>query len=140
MELENTTEHALAKLPCSKTRGSMSCGRSGSNSSIFRYQGLCFMGGHKRFGNSWVPIPVTTSETGTSTNNKVLGLSTIEENSNNINTVNPEVSTGTTKVNTASTEISTASFSDATVYAFLSTQPQGSQLVHEDLEQLHDVI
>ncbi|GKF20295.1 ribonuclease H-like domain-containing protein, partial [Tanacetum coccineum] len=35
-------------------------------------------------------------------------------------------------------EISTASFSDATIYAFLSTQPQGSQLVHEDLEQLHD--
>ncbi|GJZ80204.1 ribonuclease H-like domain-containing protein [Tanacetum coccineum] len=57
---------------------------------------------------------------------------------NNINTVNPEVSTATTKVNTASTEISTATFSDSTVYAFLSTQPQGSQLVHEDLEQLHD--
>ncbi|GJW30498.1 putative ribonuclease H-like domain-containing protein, partial [Tanacetum coccineum] len=32
----------------------------------------------------------------------------------------------------------TASFSDATVYAFLSTQPKGSQLVHEDLEQFHD--
>ncbi|GJW43338.1 putative ribonuclease H-like domain-containing protein [Tanacetum coccineum] len=46
--------------------------------------------------------------------------------------------TGNTKVNTASTETSTASFSDATVYAFLSTQPQGSQLVHEDLEQIHD--
>ncbi|GJV77313.1 putative ribonuclease H-like domain-containing protein [Tanacetum coccineum] len=30
------------------------------------------------------------------------------------------------------------SFSDAMLYAFLSTQPQGSQLVHEDLEQLHD--
>ncbi|GJZ76818.1 retrovirus-related pol polyprotein from transposon TNT 1-94 [Tanacetum coccineum] len=57
---------------------------------------------------------------------------------NTINTVNTGVSTGTTKVNTASTETSTASFSDATVYAFLSTQPQGSQLVHEDLEQLHD--
>ncbi|GKC68679.1 hypothetical protein Tco_1101277 [Tanacetum coccineum] len=57
---------------------------------------------------------------------------------NNINTVNPEVSTATTKVNTTSTEICTASFSDATVYAFLSTQPKGSQLVHEDLEQLHD--
>ncbi|GJV59721.1 hypothetical protein Tco_1465821 [Tanacetum coccineum] len=53
---------------------------------------------------------------------------------NNINTVNPEVSTGNTKVNTASTEISTASFSDATVYAFLSTQPQGVNIVHEDLE------
>ncbi|GJW87844.1 hypothetical protein Tco_0163184, partial [Tanacetum coccineum] len=48
------------------------------------------------------------------------------------------VSTGTSKVNTASTETSTASFSVAIVYAFLSTQSQGSQLVHEDLEQLHD--
>ncbi|GJX17548.1 hypothetical protein Tco_0218380, partial [Tanacetum coccineum] len=57
---------------------------------------------------------------------------------NNINTVNPDISTATTKVNTVSTKICTASFSDATVYAFLSTQPKGSQLVHEDLEQLHD--
>ncbi|GJX23839.1 putative ribonuclease H-like domain-containing protein [Tanacetum coccineum] len=57
---------------------------------------------------------------------------------NTINTVNTGVSTGNTKVNTASTKTSTASFSDATVYAFLSTQPQGSQLVHEDLEQIHD--
>ncbi|GJT29265.1 putative ribonuclease H-like domain-containing protein [Tanacetum coccineum] len=44
----------------------------------------------------------------------------------------------TSKVNTASAETSTASFSDATAYAFLSSQPQGSQLVHEDLEQIHD--
>ncbi|GJU54148.1 retrovirus-related pol polyprotein from transposon TNT 1-94 [Tanacetum coccineum] len=44
----------------------------------------------------------------------------------------------TTSVNAASTETSTASLSDATVYAFLSTQPQGSQQVHEDLEQIHD--
>ncbi|GJT13785.1 ribonuclease H-like domain-containing protein [Tanacetum coccineum] len=58
---------------------------------------------------------------------------------NTINTVNTGVSTGNTKVNTASTETSTASFSDATVYAFLSTQPQGSQLVHEDLEQPMDI-
>ncbi|GJV14621.1 MAK10-like protein [Tanacetum coccineum] len=57
---------------------------------------------------------------------------------NTINIVNTGVSTGTTKVNTASTETSTASFSDATVYAFLSTQPQGFELVHEDREQLHD--
>ncbi|GKB90173.1 putative ribonuclease H-like domain-containing protein, partial [Tanacetum coccineum] len=57
---------------------------------------------------------------------------------NNINIVNPEVSTATTKVNTASTEICTASFSDATIYAFLSTKLKGYQLVHEDLAQLHD--
>ncbi|GJY75281.1 hypothetical protein Tco_0480397 [Tanacetum coccineum] len=57
---------------------------------------------------------------------------------NDINTVIPEVSTTSTKVNTASTELCTASFSDAIVYAFMSTQPKGSQLFHEDLEQLHD--
>ncbi|GJW20028.1 hypothetical protein Tco_0027464 [Tanacetum coccineum] len=77
---------------------------------------------------------------GTNNDDKNLAFLTTScaSSTNNINTVNPEVSTGTTKVNTASTETSTASFSDATVYAFLSTQPQGSQLVHEDLEQLHD--
>ncbi|GJX43021.1 hypothetical protein Tco_0259697 [Tanacetum coccineum] len=48
------------------------------------------------------------------------------------------IGTGNSKVNTASAETSTASFSDATAYAFLSSQPQGSQLVHEDLEQIHD--
>ncbi|GJW68088.1 hypothetical protein Tco_0122512 [Tanacetum coccineum] len=63
---------------------------------------------------------------------------TSSSSTNPINTVNTGVSTGTIKVNTAGTETSTASFSDATVYAFLSTQPQGSQLVHEDLEQIHD--
>ncbi|GJZ85076.1 putative ribonuclease H-like domain-containing protein [Tanacetum coccineum] len=65
-------------------------------------------------------------------------LAFIPLSSSSINNVNTGVSTGNTKVNTASTETSTASFSDATVYAFLSTQPQGSQLVHEDLEQIHD--
>ncbi|GJW74161.1 putative ribonuclease H-like domain-containing protein [Tanacetum coccineum] len=54
------------------------------------------------------------------------------------NNFNSEVSTGTTKVNTASTETYTARFSDATMYAILTTQPQGSQLLYEDLEQIHD--
>ncbi|GJV93569.1 hypothetical protein Tco_1541382 [Tanacetum coccineum] len=77
---------------------------------------------------------------GTNNDDKNLAFLTTSgaSSTNNINTVNPEVSTSNTKVNIASTEISTASFSDAIVYAFLSTQPQGSQLVHEDLEQLHD--
>ncbi|GJT23130.1 hypothetical protein Tco_0893067 [Tanacetum coccineum] len=63
---------------------------------------------------------------------------TIPSSTNSINTANTGVSTGNSKVNTASAETSTASFSDATAYAFLSSQPQGSQLVHEDLEQIHD--
>ncbi|GJY09909.1 putative ribonuclease H-like domain-containing protein [Tanacetum coccineum] len=46
---------------------------------------------------------------------------------NNINTVNPEVSTATTKVNTASTKICTASFSDGTQYLpFYPLQLKGS--------------
>ncbi|GJX06870.1 ribonuclease H-like domain-containing protein [Tanacetum coccineum] len=32
----------------------------------------------------------------------------------------------------------TANLSDDTVYAFLASQPNGSQLVHEDLEQIHE--
>ncbi|GJS23293.1 hypothetical protein Tco_0451925 [Tanacetum coccineum] len=43
-----------------------------------------------------------------------------------------------TQVSTASTQVSTANLSDATVYAFLANQPNGSQLVHEDLEQIHE--
>ncbi|GJW84199.1 ribonuclease H-like domain-containing protein [Tanacetum coccineum] len=41
-------------------------------------------------------------------------------------------------VSTDSTLDSTANLSDATVYAFLANQPNGSQLVHEDLEQIHE--
>ncbi|GKC21523.1 putative ribonuclease H-like domain-containing protein [Tanacetum coccineum] len=44
------------------------------------------------------------------------------------------VSTGSTPVSTASTKNSTACLSDATVYAYLATQPNGSQVVHEDLD------
>nr|GEU72812.1 putative ribonuclease H-like domain-containing protein [Tanacetum cinerariifolium] len=43
-----------------------------------------------------------------------------------------------TPVSTTSTHDNTANLSDATVYAFLANQPNGSQLVHEDLEQIHD--
>ncbi|GKE90402.1 ribonuclease H-like domain-containing protein, partial [Tanacetum coccineum] len=43
----------------------------------------------------------------------------------------------TNEVNTAY-GVSTANLSDDTVYAFLASQPNGSQLVYEDLEQIHD--
>ncbi|GJR00809.1 putative ribonuclease H-like domain-containing protein [Tanacetum coccineum] len=51
------------------------------------------------------------------------------------NDVNVQVSTASTPVSTAD---NTANLSDATVYAFLANQPNGSQLVHEDLEQIHE--
>ncbi|GJZ26994.1 putative ribonuclease H-like domain-containing protein, partial [Tanacetum coccineum] len=123
IELENTQNNALAKLPMLKL-GEYEMWEIRIKQ-YFQIQDYALWEVIEN-RNSWVPIPVTSaSETGASS-------------TNDINIVNPEVSTATTKVKTASTEISTASFSDATVYAFLSTQPQGSQLVHEDLEQLHD--
>nr|GFA78846.1 hypothetical protein [Tanacetum cinerariifolium] len=41
-------------------------------------------------------------------------------------------------VSTASPQVSTANLSDATVYEFLANQPNGSQLVREDLEKIHE--
>ncbi|GJV07062.1 hypothetical protein Tco_1344718 [Tanacetum coccineum] len=55
---------------------------------------------------------------------------------NDVNTASVPVSTASTLVNTASSN--SANLSDATVYAFLANQPQGSHLVHEDLEQIHE--
>ncbi|GKD27624.1 hypothetical protein Tco_1233838, partial [Tanacetum coccineum] len=48
------------------------------------------------------------------------------------------VSTASPHINTASTQVNTSNLSDATVYAFLADQPNGSHLVHEDLEQIHE--
>ncbi|GKA88134.1 hypothetical protein Tco_0809898 [Tanacetum coccineum] len=47
-------------------------------------------------------------------------------------------SPASTQVSTASTQVSTANLSDDTVYVFLASQPNGSQLVYEDLEQIHE--
>ncbi|GKD58921.1 ribonuclease H-like domain-containing protein, partial [Tanacetum coccineum] len=55
-----------------------------------------------------------------------------------VSTANTQVSPASTQVSTASTQVSTANISDATVYAFLANHPNGSQLVHEDLEQIHE--
>ncbi|GKB22937.1 hypothetical protein Tco_0862338 [Tanacetum coccineum] len=60
------------------------------------------------------------------------------DKTNDDNTANVHVSTGGTPISTASTNNSTACLSDATVYAYLATQPNGSQVVHEDLEKIHE--
>ncbi|GKF77336.1 hypothetical protein Tco_0229806 [Tanacetum coccineum] len=52
---------------------------------------------------------------------------------NEVNTAY-EVSPASTQVSTASTQVSTTNLSDDTVYAFFASQPNGSQLVYEDLE------
>ncbi|GJY30957.1 hypothetical protein Tco_0414452, partial [Tanacetum coccineum] len=55
-------------------------------------------------------------------------------NAYGVSTDNIQVSTAST----ASTQVSTANLSDVTVYAFFANQPNGSHLVHEDLEQIHE--
>ncbi|GJQ97892.1 ribonuclease H-like domain-containing protein [Tanacetum coccineum] len=57
---------------------------------------------------------------------------------NEVNTVNVQVSTANSPVSTVDTPDSTANLSNATIYAFLENQPNGSQLVHENLEQIHE--
>ncbi|GJT22702.1 ribonuclease H-like domain-containing protein [Tanacetum coccineum] len=55
-----------------------------------------------------------------------------------VSTANSQASPANSQVSTASTQVSTANLSDAIVYAFLANQPNESQLVHEDLEQIHE--
>ncbi|GJY12106.1 ribonuclease H-like domain-containing protein, partial [Tanacetum coccineum] len=59
---------------------------------------------------------------------------------NDVNTAKPayEVSTVSSNINTASPQVSTASFSDNVVYAFMVENPNGSNLLHQDLEQIHE--
>nr|GEU94430.1 hypothetical protein [Tanacetum cinerariifolium] len=48
------------------------------------------------------------------------------------------LNTISTPVSTISSHDNTANLSDATMYAFLANQPNGSQLMHEVLEQIHE--
>nr|GEW03687.1 uncharacterized mitochondrial protein AtMg00810-like [Tanacetum cinerariifolium] len=55
-----------------------------------------------------------------------------------VSTTSTQSSTIGTKISTASSQVSTANLSDATMYALLANQSNGSQHVHEDLEQIHE--
>nr|GEU33760.1 hypothetical protein [Tanacetum cinerariifolium] len=119
----------------------------------------------KKNGNSFKPVDETsTDDAGTSTvwrNKSDLDTMSLDDLYNNFKIVELDIR-GTTSsntsnmafmsspspnstnevptvfgVSTASPQVSIANLSDATVYAFLSNQPNGSQLMHEDLEQIH---
>ncbi|GKC05147.1 putative ribonuclease H-like domain-containing protein, partial [Tanacetum coccineum] len=57
---------------------------------------------------------------------------------NDANTASPQVSTASPNVSSPSPQVSTASFSDNAVYAFMVENPNGSNLLHQDLEQIHE--
>ncbi|GJY70458.1 hypothetical protein Tco_0474161 [Tanacetum coccineum] len=74
-----------------------------------------------------------------SSSSQMLAFMSSTSSTNEVNTAYG-VSTANTQVSTASAQVSTANLSDDTVYAFLASQPNESQLVHEDLEQIHEMI
>ncbi|GJV53598.1 putative ribonuclease H-like domain-containing protein [Tanacetum coccineum] len=55
-----------------------------------------------------------------------------------VSTANTQVNHASTQVSTASNQVSTANLSDDTIYVFLASQPNESQLLYEDLEQIHE--
>ncbi|GKC12188.1 putative ribonuclease H-like domain-containing protein [Tanacetum coccineum] len=57
---------------------------------------------------------------------------------NDANTASPQVSAASPNVNVASPQVCTASVSDNTVYAFMVENPNGSNVLHQDLEQIHE--
>ncbi|GJU75559.1 hypothetical protein Tco_1272629 [Tanacetum coccineum] len=59
-------------------------------------------------------------------------------NTNDANTASLLVSAASPSVNTASPQVCTTSFSDNTVYAFMVENPNGSNVLHQDLEQIHE--
>ncbi|GJT86428.1 putative ribonuclease H-like domain-containing protein [Tanacetum coccineum] len=85
-----------------------------------------------------------TASSSSSSNSQNISFVSSPSSTNEVNTAyrvsttNTQVSPASTQVSTASTQVSTANLSDDTVYAFLASQLNGSQLVYEDLEQIHE--
>ncbi|GJX24879.1 putative ribonuclease H-like domain-containing protein [Tanacetum coccineum] len=91
--------------------------------------------------NNFKIVEQEVKRTGTSSSNSSsqnMAFVSTPGSKNEANTINVQVSTANSLFSTDSTLDSTANLSDATVYAFLANQPNGSQLVHEDLEQIHE--
>ncbi|GKC24059.1 retrovirus-related pol polyprotein from transposon TNT 1-94, partial [Tanacetum coccineum] len=78
-----------------------------------------------------------TANLSSSSSSQNMAFVSTPSSTNEVNTAY-EVSTANTQVSTASAHVSTANLSNANVYVFLANQPNESQLVHEDLEQIHE--
>ncbi|GJY75169.1 ribonuclease H-like domain-containing protein [Tanacetum coccineum] len=79
-----------------------------------------------------------TVTTNSSSGSQNMAFVSTPDSTNEVDTANIQVSTVSTSVSTASTNDHTANLSDATIYAFLANHLNGSQLMHEDIEQIHE--
>ncbi|GJX61639.1 putative ribonuclease H-like domain-containing protein [Tanacetum coccineum] len=70
---------------------------------------------------------------------KTMSIDDFTSSTNDVNTANPayEVSTVSLNINTACPKVSTTNFSDNVVYAFMVENPNGSNLLQQDLEKIH---
>ncbi|GJV29177.1 hypothetical protein Tco_1385625 [Tanacetum coccineum] len=141
MDLESAQNNALAKLPLLK-QGDYDIWRLRIESYI-QLQDYALWEIIED-GNSFKPVArTTTNADGTSTSTipgvvtNVAFVST-PSSTNDVNTSNVHVSTASSSLSTACTTDNTTRLSDAIIYAFLANQPNGSQVVHEDLEQIHE--
>ncbi|GKD95432.1 putative ribonuclease H-like domain-containing protein [Tanacetum coccineum] len=77
---------------------------------------------------------------GTSSGGQNLAFMTVPSSSstNDANTVCSQVSATSPSVNTGSLQVCTASVSVNTVYVFMVENPNGSNVLHQDLEQIHE--
>ncbi|GKC56701.1 hypothetical protein Tco_1084299, partial [Tanacetum coccineum] len=78
--------------------------------------------------------------TSTDTQNMAFMTTLSTSSTNDVNTTNPayKVSTVNSNINIACHQVSTTNFSDNTVYAFMVENPNGSNLLQQDLEQIHE--
>ncbi|GKD24270.1 hypothetical protein Tco_1230484 [Tanacetum coccineum] len=79
-----------------------------------------------------------TAPSTSSTNDANIASPQVSTASPNFNVASPQVSTASPNVNAASPQVSSASFSDNAVYAFMVENPNGSNLLHRDLEQIYE--
>ncbi|GKB39450.1 putative ribonuclease H-like domain-containing protein [Tanacetum coccineum] len=77
---------------------------------------------------------------GTSSGGQNLAFMTAPSSSsiNDANTAYSQVSSASPSVNTVSPQVCTVSVSDNTVYAFMVENLNGSNVLHQDLEQIHE--
>ncbi|GJV05167.1 ribonuclease H-like domain-containing protein [Tanacetum coccineum] len=85
-----------------------------------------------------------TASSSSSSNAQNMAFVSSPSSTNEVNTAygvssaNTQISPTSTQFSTASTQVGTANLSDEIVYAFLASQPNGSQLVYEDHEKIHE--
>ncbi|GJW18908.1 putative ribonuclease H-like domain-containing protein, partial [Tanacetum coccineum] len=79
-----------------------------------------------------------TAPSTSSTNDVNTASPQVSTASPNVNTASPQVSTASPNVNTASPQVSTTRFNDNAMYAFMVENPNGSNLLHQDLKKIHE--